>query len=206
MSGFSDDDVRRAADIREWLMKQISDKQDELERLRTTLSIIDSMLKQGSFKAAASYGGSLAPAQTQLQARQTPAPPAKQASLKQSADNEVKQLKRAKDDFLLANAEVLPGFVVIVPAQGVSLNAGTPPFRSFFLARILDGMKTKDLEKIAQGAIKESEALSYSVDEDPSGLIRKITINNYREKDRLTEIFNTSSWVFTRMLEKSGQQ
>ena len=74
------------------------------------------------------------------------------------------------------------------------------------LARILDGMKSKDGEKIAQGQIKETEALSYSVDEDPSGLIKSITINNYREKERLNEIFNTSSWVFTRMLEKSGQQ
>src|SRR5262249_40662890 len=145
-------------------------------------------------------------AQTQLQARQTPVAAPKQTSFKQGADNEVRQLKRAKDDFLLANAEVSPGLVVIVPAPGVSLNAGTPPFRSFFLARILDGMKAKDLEKVGQGALKETDALSYSVDEDPAGLIRKITINNYREKERLTEIFNTSSWVFTRMLEKSGQQ
>ena len=207
MSGLSDDDVRRAADIREWLTKVIADKMDEVERLRTTLSIIDSLLKQGSFKAAASYGGSVAIAQTQIQTRPPPvAAPPKQAVLKQAADKDVRQLKRPKDDFLLANVEVTPAQVVIAPAQGVTLNSGTPPFRSFFLARILDGMKNKDVEKITQGAITEPEALSYSVDEDPAGLIRSITINNYRDKERLQEIFNTSSWVFTRMLEKSGQQ
>jgi hypothetical protein len=67
-------------------------------------------------------------------------------------------------------------------------------------------MKNKDAEKIAQGAIKETEGLNYSVEEDPDGLIRRITINNYRDRERLGEIFNTSSWVFTRMLEKTGPQ
>jgi hypothetical protein len=64
-------------------------------------------------------------------------------------------------------------------------------------------MKSKDAEKVSQGAFSESEALNYKV-EDEGGQIRRIVINNYREKERLQEIFNTSSWVFTRMLEKSG--
>src|SRR5215210_3130728 len=55
-SGYSEEDIRRAAEIREWLIKQISDRQEEVERLRTTLSIIDNLLKQGSFKAAANLG------------------------------------------------------------------------------------------------------------------------------------------------------
>ena len=93
--------------------------------------------------------------------------------------------------------------MTIVPASGVQLSANTPPFRSFFLTRILDGMKGKDAEKVSQGAIKESDALSYWVDED-GGNIKKIVISNYRDKERLQEIFNTSAWVFTRMLEKAG--
>ena len=39
MSNYSEADVRRAAEIREWLVKQISDKQDEIDRLRITLSL-----------------------------------------------------------------------------------------------------------------------------------------------------------------------
>ena len=201
MSGYSEDDIRRAAEIREWLMKQISDKQDEVERLRTTLTIIDNLLKQGSFKAAASIGfsaaGPAATAQVQ-QARQ--APPRQQAApTLKSSDRDVRPLKRAKDDFVLANAEVSPTAVVIVPAAGVNLNASTPPFRSFFLNRILDGMKGKD----ASQGVKESDALNYRVEED-NGAIKRVVINSYRDKDRLQEIFNTSAWVFTRMLEKSG--
>jgi hypothetical protein len=106
---------------------------------------------------------------------------------------------------LLANAEISPDAVVIVPAPSVDLNANTPPFKSFFLNRILEGMKNKDAEKVSQGALGETDALNYMVEEDGSGIIKQIVINKYREKDRLQEIFNTSAWVFTRMLEKSGR-
>jgi hypothetical protein len=218
MSGYSEDDIRRAADIREWLVKQIADKQEEVERLRTTLTIIDSLLKQGSFKAAASIGSfaeagsAAATAQVQQQARQAATPPAAAAARQQQAaaptlktsDRDVRPLKRAKDEFLLANAEVSSGAVIIVPAPGVSLSVNTPPFRSFFLNRILEGMKGKDIDKAGQGALREKEALNYKVEEDNHGQIKRIVINNYRDKDRLQEIFNTSAWVFTRMLEKSG--
>lgn len=218
MSGYSEDDIRRAADIREWLVKQIADKQEEVERLRTTLTIIDSLLKQGSFKAAASLGSfaeagsAAATAQVQQQARQAATPPAAAAARQEQAAaptlktsyRDVRPLKRAKDEFLLANAEVSSGAVIIAPAPGVSLSVSTPPFRSFFLNRILEGMKGKDIEKAGQGALREQEALNYKVEEDNHGQIKRIVINNYRDKDRLQEIFNTSAWVFTRMLEKSG--
>ncbi|UVS68519.1 hypothetical protein [Nitrososphaera viennensis] len=229
MSGYSEDDVRRAAELREWVMKQISDKQEELERLRATLAIIDSVLKQGSFRAAAVMATSSAATTTSEPARppqqQAAAPPAPQAKkstttiaasapqpAKQAAaaaagfdpGRDVRPLKRAKDDFLLANAEVTANSITIVPAPGVSLSVNTPPFRSFFLGRILDGMKSKDADRVAQGALAESGVMSYKVDEDAGMMIKKITITNYREKERMTEIFNTAAWVFTRMLEKAG--
>jgi hypothetical protein len=202
MSDYSEDDVRRAAEIREWLIKQISDKQEEVDRLRTALTIIDSLLKQGSFKAAASMGAFTGARTAQVQqARQAPPAATRQAppAMKSEDSRDLRPLKRAKDDFLLANAEVQPNAVVISPAAGVNLNVNTPPFKSFFLNRILDGMKGKD----ASLGLDESKALNYKVEED-AGSIRRIIINNYREKERLQEIFNTSAWVFTRMLEKSG--
>ncbi len=246
-SGYSEEDIRRAAEIREWLIKEISDRQEEVERLRTTLSIIDNLLKQGSFKAAANLGFAAAATtptpvgptsssstigQIQQHTHQTAAQSPQQQSsaterqqqqqaeaaaptLRATSDNgvsgsgdnsrNIKPLKRAKDDFLLANAEISQDAVVIVPAPGVNLNANTPPFKSFFLNRILEGMKNKDAEKVSQGALGETDALNYMVEEDGSGIIKQIVINKYREKDRLQEIFNTSAWVFTRMLEKSGR-
>lgn len=229
MSNFSEDDVRRAAEIREWLVKQISDRQEEIERLRTTLSLIDNLLKHGSFRAASNITSSvtLSPAvsaEVPINSAKI-SNPIKQQGIastatsleetienepkpqQQSTDNvkELRPLKRVKDNLLLANAELLPNSLEIIPAEGIILNVNTPPFKSFFLNRILEGMKTKDAEKVSQKQIKNTESLNYQVEEDNNGSIKKITIINYRDKERLNEIFNTSTWVFTRMIEKSGK-
>jgi hypothetical protein len=229
MSNFSEDDVRRAAEIREWLVKQISDRQEEIERLRTTLSLIDNLLKHGSFRAASNITSSvtLSPAvsaEVPINSAKISNPIKQQGiastatSLEETIENEpkpqqqttdnvkeIRPLKRVKDNLLLANAELLPNSLEIIPAEGIILNVNTPPFKSFFLNRILEGMKTKDAEKVSQKQIKNIESLNYQVEEDNNGSIKKITIINYRDKERLNEIFNTSTWVFTRMIEKSGK-
>lgn len=225
MDGYSDDDIRQAAEIREWLVKQLADKQEEIERLRSTLLLIDSLLKQGSFKAASNFGSSTTlpssaedvepvQAKTSLQSKNggityrvnanSTSESSEHKTVVNADSKVIRPIIRFRDSMLLANAEIYPDTVEIIPMKGIVLNVNTPPFKSFFLNRILDGMKRKDEEAESQGRIKGSELLHYFVEEDNDGLIKRIKINNYREKERLNEIFNTSSWVFTRMIEKSG--
>jgi hypothetical protein len=251
MSSFSEDDIKHAAEAREWLMKQISEKQDQVDRLNTILDLIDNLLKQSSFKPASSIttssrssSSSSSSAGLTSQMSQKPAvspqmmphPPGSQTvgvtdhddpspSVRKSTPSsevsermlsnstnerdvyrQVKPLKRLKDDFLMANAEISNDSVELVPAKGIALSVNTPPFRSFFLNRILEGMKTKDAEKLSQNQIEESASLSYNVDEDENGIIKRIIIHNYRDKERLNEIINTSTWVFTRMIEKNNNR
>jgi hypothetical protein len=241
MSNFSEDDIRHAAEVREWIMKQISDKQEQVDRMSTILALIDNLLKQSSFKPASSIPSSSSlPSSvgltSQISQKSTTDPQMvsgysrnqrigitsspsvmtettasaesqKQPRQDSSEEGEVqhKPLKRLKDDFLIANAEISKNSVEIILAKGIALNINTPPFKSFFLNRILEGMKTKDAEKISQSQIDESASLDYDVDEDDNGIIKKIVIYNYRDKERLNEIFNTSTWVFTRMIEKSNR-
>src|SRR5438093_11300149 len=110
MSGYSEDDIRAAAEAREWVIKQISDKQEEVERYRTILSIIDDLLKQGSFKAAASIGFAAAGrgATAQLQETHQAATSQPAPALKSADNRDIRPLNRAKDDFCIANAELLP--------------------------------------------------------------------------------------------------
>ena len=178
--GYSEEEVKRVAELREWLVKQIADREDEVARLKTTLAIIDNVLKQVSFRPAVALS---------------------QPAGKESEYGEVRQLK-TKDNVVLANAYTAPNSVTIVPVSEIKLNVGTPPFQSFFLNRILEGMKGKDNERVDKGELKTNEIIDYKV-EDDNGTIRKIIINNYREKERLNEIINTATWVFTRMLEKT---
>jgi hypothetical protein len=117
---------------------------------------------------------------------------------------EIRSLKRAKDNLLISNAEYTPAFVRIALTDDMNLNINTPPFKTFFLNRILEGMKTKDKEKVQKGELGESEIIDYKVDNDEDGKINSVMISNYRERERLNEIFNTATWVFTRMLEKGN--
>lgn len=228
MSDYSEEDVRRAADIREWLTKQVADKQEEIERLRTMLFLVDMLLKRGSFKTAASLESvtssltikssdesSTIPRDQQtreapgidkddLTAIQRVVPRAEQLDNTLTSSTEVRQLRRLKDNLLLATATLSPTSVEIAPADGINFNVNTPPFKSFFLNRILEGMKTRDIEKVTRGEIQESESLNYQIEEKNGALIKSIMIRNYREKERLNEIFSTSTWVLTRMIEKNS--
>jgi hypothetical protein len=177
---YSEEEVKKVAELREWLVKQIADREDEITKFRTTLKIIDNVLKQVSFRPAVALS---------------------QPAGKETEYGEVRQLK-TKDNIVLANAYVQPNSVTIVPVSEVRLNVATAPFQSFFLSRILEGMKGKDNERVDKGELQANEIIEYKVEED-EGAIRKIIINNYREKERLNEIINTATWVFTRMLEKT---
>ncbi len=218
MSSFSEDDIRRAAEVREWLVKEVTNKKEELDKLRNTLLIVDSLLKKTSFitasnleSSATNVGDKTVPEIHSGQEREMKTRSDSAAELA-SNDNtrndnqvmEIKSLKRAKDNFLISNAEFTSTYVKIPLVDDVNLNINTPPFRSFFINRILEGMKTKDKEKIQKGEINESEILEYEVNSDENGKIKSVTISNYREKERLNEILNTATWVFTRMLEKGN--
>jgi hypothetical protein len=226
MSNYSEEDVRRAADIREWLTKQVADKQEEIERLRTMLLLVDLLLKRGSFKTASSLESAPSSSITIKSSDQSSITagypqtreavsndndtmrgfvvPATEQQVKTLASlTEDRQLRRVKDNLLLATATLTPTRVEITPADGINLNVNTQPFKSFFLNRILEGMKARDVEKINRGDIQESESLDYQIEEKNGALIKKIVISNYRDKERLNEIFNTSTWVLTRMMEKN---
>lgn len=210
MTGYPEDDIKNAAEIREWLTKLISEKQEEIERIKITLSLIDSVLKQGSFKTAANLNlnkksfsneksssvenGVKKDDTSRIQKNQEEKPQAL----------ETRQIKRMKDNTVIAQVEVSKERIEIIPMESINFNLETPPFKSFFINRILEGMKSKDTDKMKQGQLSETDVISfYTLPKDNSeNIIKKIEINNYRDKERINEIFNTVAWVFTRMLEK----
>ena len=221
MSSFSEDDIRRAAEVREWLMKEVTNKKEELDKLRQTLFIVDSILKKVSFITASNLESSATNLKEKIvpefqlvnEKRITNTEHGSNSAMKlTSTDNtrndnqemEIRPLKRAKDDLLISNAVYNSTYVTLPLANDIILNINTPPFKSFFINRILEGMKTKDREKFQKGEINESQIIEYKVDTDEHGDIRSITVSNYRERERLNEIFNTATWVLTRMLEKGN--
>ncbi len=101
-------------------------------------------------------------------------------------------VQRTQDHISITIAEGLPG-----------LAEDVPPFRSFFIDRILGGMQKGDAERVRSGSLQEHESISYEVDADPgTGRLRRILIKNYGDERRASEILSTAGWSFARMLEK----
>jgi hypothetical protein len=213
MAGYSDDDIKNAAEIREWLTKLISEKQDEIERIKITLSLIDSVLKQGSFKTAANINlnkqsfsnekSTTAIVENEIKKDNTSV--FRKSPGEQLQALETRPIKRMKDNSIIAQVEVLKEKIEIIPNESINFNLDTPPFKSFFINRILEGMRIKDKDKVKLGQLSETDIITFNTiqKENNENILKKIEIKNYRDKDRVNEIFNTVAWVFTRMLEKS---
>ena len=173
----SEKDVKKAAELKLWLEGRIPELQDEMERLRESLGYIDATLRASTFRPAS---------EMMAEAREVP---------------EIRELKRDKGNQVLAKASVTHDRILIEPSAGVTLKSVTPPFKTFLVGKILQGMKSADLDLISKGKLGKGAELRFDIEES-GGAIAKLTIENYREKARLNEILNTVSWTFSRMLEK----
>jgi hypothetical protein len=186
----SEDQLRRNAELKLWIETRIGELQEEIDRLREALAVIDQVLRASSFKPAAELASS-----------------APRASVSESSEDqgepipEIRELKKDRGGETIAVAQVAGQKLKIEPVAEVTLKAETPPFKSFLLGKILSGMKSSDEDSVAKGRLKKGDELKYSVTER-GGKISALIIENYREKERLTEIINTVSWTFSRMLEK----
>ena len=193
----SEEEVKRAAEIKEWLESKISELESELARLKNMELLVDSALRRTSFVSATELRrvhSSEVPLQTEKDTRTE--------SRSVFATSEVpRQLRRAKDGLLIANAFVSEHQIAVVPSSDVRISQTIPPFQTFFVNRILKGYESKDQELVSAGKIKAGEGLSYQI-EEKDGYIIKVVISNYRDKPRLNEILSTINWAFTRMLEK----
>jgi hypothetical protein len=175
----NDDPVKKAAELKLWLENRISELQEEMARLKETLAIVDDTLRAATFRPASEMIG-------EAPAGEIP---------------ELRELKRDKGGEVIATAAVTSREVTIEPKAGVQLRANTPPFKSFLMGKILQGMKEKDEQGVADGKLGSGQALAFEFKER-DGTISSITVENYREKARLNEILNTVAWTFSRMLEK----
>lgn len=173
----ADDEVRKAAELKLWLETRIAELQDEVERLKESLGYVDATLRATTFRPASEF---VAP---------------------QTATSEKREIKRDKGGQVIATASISPGSFAVVPNDNVSLKSTTPPFKSFLIGKILEGMKTKDQELVVGGKLQKGQELGFEVQE-ADGAIKKLTVYNYREKARLNELLSTVGWTFSRMLEK----
>jgi hypothetical protein len=182
--------VKRLAEAKSYIQKRIDELESEVELLKLILSVIDTALSRESFTKAAEL-----PREAPREAPQ--APPAEADLGAQVSEAAV----TSRDGRELARLVVYEKGLVIKPLMDLPVDS--PPLRSFFIAKVLEGYKRKDEELVKAGEIPEDEAFDYEVAEE-GGLVKEIIVRNYRERRRLDEIRSALRWTLNRVLERMG--
>ena len=185
---FSEDQIRDVVALKENIIEQIDKHQEAIRMLEKNLTILDLTLKESSFTKA-----------SQLETSKKIEVQEKPTEIKKSNENSI-PIKRGNDGKTIANAYVTPEQVSIILDEEIQINADTPPFKTFFLDRIIGEMIKKDSLEAENGKIQKESIIDYIVNKNGSD-IREIIIKNYRQKERVNELINTAGWSLTRMLE-----
>ena len=187
---FSEEQIQDIIAMRDNIIKQMDKHQNAIETLQKNLAILDSILKESSFTKASA-----------LNTVKTSEIPIKisAASNEKSEESSI-PITSGSDGKIIANAYITPDQVSIVLEDNMEINADTPPFKSFFIDRIIGEMKRKDSAEAENGKIQKDSVIDYIINKNGSD-IREIIIKNYRQKERVNEIINTAGWSLTRMLE-----
>ena len=185
---FSKEQVKDIVTLKESLIEQIDKHQESIEMLEKNIIILDLLLKDSSFTKASQLGTTK---KAEIQN--------KPDTTKKLVENSI-PIKRVSDGKVIANAYVTPEQVSIVLDDEIEISVDTPPFKSFFLDRIIGEMKKKDIAEAEKGKIQKESIIDYIINKNGSD-IREIIIKNYRQKERVNELINTAGWSLTRMLE-----
>lgn len=172
----SDEKIREILELKDRITEKIEGYEEEIEFLKKNLDILDSMIKQTSFTKASVLH-----------------------STKSSKADSI-PITKGTDGDIIANAYVTPEQVSIVLKEDIGLDPETPPFKSFFIDRIIGEMKRKDATEVEDGRIQKEAVIDFVINKNGSN-IREIIIKNYRQQERVKEIINTAGWSLTRMLE-----
>ena len=174
--------------LKEDLIEQINKHQKAIEVLEKNIVILDLVLKESSFTKA-----------SQLRATKKAEIQNNANVVKERIENSI-PIKRGNDGKIIAKAYVTAEQVSIVLDDEIKMNVDTPPFKSFFLDRIIGEMKKKDSVEADNGKIQRESIINYIINKNGAD-IREIIIKNYRQKERINELINTAGWSLTRMLE-----
>ncbi|MDC0154205.1 hypothetical protein OAJ02_05700 [Nitrosopumilus sp.] len=190
---FSEEQVKEIVALRENMLQQVDNHQEGIEMLEKNIIILDGFLKDSSFVKASKLQTQNEPEIENMVEAEEPVENSK------PVENSI-PIKKGNDGKVIANAYVTADQVSIILEEQVLINADTPPFKSFFLDRIIGEMKKKDFVQAENGKIQKESIIDYIINKNGTD-IREIIIKNYREKQRLNELINTAGWSLTRMLE-----
>lgn len=171
------EEVKELAELKKYLEEKISSLEREVEALRALAKVVDEALSKGSFKQALEL---LEP---------------------QSAAEENVMLVANRNGKVLGRMFVGRDYVRIEPSPDLYLDVNTPPFKAFFIDKVLESMKSKDKEAAERGLLDPDRVMDYYVQTEGERL-KSVVVKNVVDERRVRELRSAIRWTFERMLER----
>jgi len=168
--------IKKLTELRAYYEKKVKKLEAEADRMKTLIWLLGEVVAERSFKRA----GVIATQKVEYK--------------------QVTPLK-TRLGVPLATMYVSDNDIKVVPEEDKKFYASTPPFQVFLLSKVLDMMRSKDVEDSKKGEVEPEQILSYKVIQD-GDVIKELVIQNYRDDDRLRKIRTTVRWTFEKMYEK----
>lgn len=166
------------ADLKKRLEEKVNELQNEVSLLKEAISVVDNELAKLSFSSGAEI----------LQSK---------SKLEQKEAEKIPFSYKGKN---YGMAFVRTDELVIELDSSLNLSSSVRPFETFFINRLLEGMREADTQSASKGIIRPDQILSYEVVQEDS-FIRRIIVKNFRERQRIREILNGLGWTIENMLK-----
>ena len=193
-------DIQEILEVKERMQRKITKYEEEIEFFKKNIAILDSILKKSSFSKASSLKMNNSSELPRSSSHSSDVEQVKSSN--NTTGTPIRKSGEGQDGQILAYAHTKPNQLLIMIDDKVTLDANTPPFKSFFIDRIINGMIQKDNEEVRNGRLEKKDAMNYTIKQDGSKII-EIAFNNCRDNERSKEIINTISWSFTHMLKNA---
>ncbi|MGC9069584.1 MAG: hypothetical protein ACP5IZ_11535 [Thermoprotei archaeon] len=102
----------------------------------------------------------------------------------------------SKNNNILGTITVEGTTVHIIPDPNLVFDDLVPPFQSFFVKRVLDGLKQRD------ESVKKENPLKYEIIKDEFANVKEIVITNVDDERTLEEIKRAVRWTLERLWER----
>ncbi|RLE74278.1 MAG: hypothetical protein DRJ56_07810 [Thermoprotei archaeon] len=167
--------VKELAEAKALLERRVRELEEELRLYRMVLRLIDEALSRLSF----------VPASELVQGEEEREEPLSRYPIVSRSGERV--------------AEVLIYRDRMIVRPTIKFRRDSPPFRGFFIDRILKRLKEEDRRRVSVGEIAPSEAFDYEIVEDEEGYVRELVIRNYRSEETLRELRRALKWTLVRV-------
>ncbi len=183
------------------LEKKISDLELELQEMKITAEILNSILIEKGFKRGDMKAIIPSPHKPEALKKIDKFDINPKSPVFHSKDPENVIPLKTKNGESLAIIYVNNEVLHVLLDETKKFDENVPPFSSFLVKRVFMKMKQKDEELVKTGVISSEKMFTYDIATEGE-LIREIVIKNV-DKNRLKDLRSSIEWTLEKMYEKS---